>query len=160
MATLQQGLYGWEVTDTAVILTHSGYSSVATTASDFRHLAPLVLMDALAQAGTAVYEPLNQFELTAPLTALSQALFKLSMVKADFERPILHSDTFHLAGTLPAAATEAFKRSLQAFTEGEAVLLAKPSGFRKIETAFPTRKRADFNPLNRKEYLLHVLRAY
>ena len=160
LATLQQGLYGWEVTDIAVILTHSGYSSVATTASDFRNLVPLVLMDALAQAGTAVYEPLNQFELTAPLNALSQALFKLSMVRADFERPILHNDTFHLTGTLPVAATETFKRNLQAFTEGEGVLLAKPSGFRKIETAFPTRKRADFNPLNRKEYMLHILRAY
>ena len=81
-ATLKQGLYGWEVTDIAVILTHTGYSSVATTAGDFRNLVPLVLMDALAQAGTAVYEPLNQFELTAPLHALSQALFKLSTVKA------------------------------------------------------------------------------
>jgi ribosomal protection tetracycline resistance protein len=160
LATLQQGLYGWEVTDTAVILTHTGYSSVATTASDFRNLVPLVLMDALAEAGTAVYEPLNQFELTAPLNALSQALFKLSMVKAVFERPILHNDTFLLTGTLPVAATEMFKRSLQAFTEGEGVLLTKPSGFRKIETAFPTRKRADFNPLNRKEYMLHILHTY
>ena len=160
LATLQQGLYGWEVTDTAVILTHTGYSSVATTASDFRNLVPLVLMDALAEAGTAVYEPLNQFELTAPLAALSQALFKLSMAKADFERPILHNDTFCLTGTLPVAATETFKRSLRAFTEGEGVLLAKPSEFRKIETAFPTRKRADFNPLNRKEYMLHILHAY
>jgi ribosomal protection tetracycline resistance protein len=160
LATLQQGLYGWEVTDIAVILTHSGYSSVATTASDFRNLVPLVLMDALAEAGTAVYEPLNQFELIAPLNSLSQALFKLSMVKADFERPILHDATFHLAGTLPVAATETFKRSLQAFTEGEGVLLVKPSGFRKIEAPFPTRKRADFNPLNRKEYMLHILHAY
>ena len=114
-------------------------------------------MDALVQAGTAVYEPLNQFELTAPLNALSQARVKLAMVKADFERPILHNDTFHLTGTLPVAETETFKRSLPAFTEGEGVLLAKPSGFRKIETAFPTRKRADFNPLNRKEYMLHIL---
>jgi ribosomal protection tetracycline resistance protein len=160
LATLQQGLYGWEVTDIAVILTHSGYSSVATTASDFRNLVPLVLMDSLAEAGTAVYEPLNQFELIAPLNSLSQALFKLSMVKADFERPILHDATFHLAGTLPVAATETFKRSLQAFTEGEGVLLVKPSGFRKIEAPFPTRKRADFNPLNRKEYMLHILHAY
>ena len=45
--TLKQGLHGWEVTDIAVNLTHSGYDSVATTAGDFRNLAPLVLMDAL-----------------------------------------------------------------------------------------------------------------
>lgn len=159
-ATLQQGLYGWEVTDIAVILTHTGYSSVATTAGDFRNLIPLVLMDALAQADTAVYEPLNHFELSAPLHTLSQALFKLSMAKAVFDRPNLHSDIFLLTGTLPVAATEEFKASLRAFTEGEGVLLTQPSGFRKIEGAFPTRKRGDHNPLNRKEYMLHILRTF
>lgn len=158
--TLKQGLYGWEVTDIAVILTHTGYSSVATTAGDFRHLVPLVLMDALVQAGTAVYEPLNEFELSAPLQAISQAMFKLSILKAIFEKPILHSDTFLLTGSLPVATTEEFKRNLYAITEGEGIFLTKPSGFRKIEDTFPTRKRADYNPLNRKEYMLHVLHTY
>lgn len=158
--TLKQGLYGWEVTDIAVILTHTGYSSVASTAGDFRNLAPLVLMDALTQAGTAVYEPLNEFELSAPIHAVSQAMFKLTMAKAIFERPILHPDTFLLTGILPVATTEEFKRDLYAFSGGEGIFLTKPSGYRKIEHEFPTRKRADYNPLNRKEYLLHVANAY
>jgi ribosomal protection tetracycline resistance protein len=158
--TLQQGLYGWEVTDIAVILTHSGYSSVATTAGDFRNLTPLVLMGALTQAGTEVYEPLSEFELSAPLHAISQAIFKLTMAKAVFERPILHPDTFLLTGTLPVATMEEFKRELYAMAGGEGIFLTRPSGFRKIEQPFPTRRRADHNPLNRKEYLLHVLRAY
>ncbi|HEY4388396.1 MAG TPA: tetracycline resistance protein, partial [Ktedonobacteraceae bacterium] len=157
---LKQGLYGWEVTDIAVILTHTGYSSPLTVAGDFRKLVPLVLMDALSRAGTAVYEPLNQFELRAPAHALSEALFRLSSLKAIFEKPILRSDTFLLTGTLPVATTEEFKRSVHSFTEGEGVFLTKPSGFRKIEGTFPTRKRADYNPLNRKDYMLHILHAY
>ncbi len=158
--TLRQGLYGWEVTDIAVILTHTGYSSPVTTAGDFRKLVPLVVMDALSQADTAVYEPLNQFELSAPTHAISQAMFKLSTLQAAFERPLLHGDTFLLTGTLPVATTEEFQRGLHSFTEGEGVFLTKPSGFRKIEGAFPTRKRADSNPLNRKDYMLHVLHTY
>ncbi len=158
--TLRQGLYGWEVTDIAVILTHTGYSSVATTAGDFRNLTPLVLMDALTLAGTEVYEPLSEFELSAPLHAISQAMFKLTMARAVFEKPVLYSDTFTLTGTLPVATMEGFKRDLYAMAGGEGVFLTKPAGFRKMEEAFPTRKRADYNPLNRKEYLLHVLRAY
>jgi len=158
--TLKQGLYGWEVTDIAVILTHTGYSSVASTAGDFRNLVPLVLMDALAEAGSAVYEPLNQFELSAPLHTISQAMFKLTMAKAIFDKPILYSDTFLLTGTLPVATTEEFKRSLYTFAEGEGMFLTNPAGFRKIEGTFPTRKRADFNPLNRKEYMLHILHTY
>lgn len=85
---------------------------------------------------------------------------KLSALKAVFERPILRGDTFLLTGTLPVATTEEFKRSLHAFSEGEGVFLTKPSGFRKIENAFPTRKRSDYNPLNRKDYMLHILHAY
>ena len=158
--TLRQGLYGWEVTDIAVTLTHSGYSSVGSTAGDFRNLVPLVLMDALVQAGTAVYEPLNEFELSAPLTAISEAMYRLTTATADFDRPIMHDDTFLLAGTIPIATTEAFKRNLYAITGGEGVFLTKPAGYRRIEHEYPTRKRADYNPLNRKEYLLHVLGAF
>ena len=58
--TLKQGLYGWEVTDIIVTLTHTGYASPVTTASDFRNLTPLVLMDALKQAETCVYEPVKR----------------------------------------------------------------------------------------------------
>jgi len=98
--------------------------------------------------------------LSAPAHAISKAMFRLSALKAVFEKPILRGDTFLLTGTLPVATTEEFKRSLHSFTEGEGVFLTKPSGFRKIENTFPTRKRADFNPLNRKDYMLHILHAY
>ncbi|HET8845811.1 MAG TPA: translation factor GTPase family protein, partial [Ktedonobacteraceae bacterium] len=158
--TLKQGLYGWEVTDIAVFLTHTGYSSPVTTASDFRKLVPLVLMEALSQAETAVYEPLNQFELSAPAHTISQAMFRLSALRGIIEKPVLRSDTFLLTGTLPVATTEEFKKSLHAFAGGEGVFLARPSGFLKIEQAFPTRQRTDFNPLNRKDYMLHILHTY
>ena len=153
---LKQGIYGWEVEDIRVILTHTGYNSVATTASDFRLLVPLVLMAALVEAGTEVLEPLNEFELSAPTHALSTAMYKLTLAKAIFEQPILRSDSFVLSGTLPAATTEEFKRELYTFAGGEGIFVTKPAGFRKIEGEFPTRKRADNNPLNRKEYLFNV----
>jgi len=143
-----------------VILTHTGYASPVSTAGDFRKLVPLVLMEALYRAGTEVYEPMNQFELSVPAHTISKAMFKLSVSKAVFEKPILHNKTFLLTGTLPVATTEDFKRDLHSFTNGEGVFMAKPSGFNKIENDFPTRKRADYNPLNRKDYLLHILHVY
>lgn len=158
--TLKQGLYGWEVTDIVVVLTHTGYSSPVTVAGDFRKLVPLVLMEALSHAGTDVYEPVNQFELSAPISGISKAMFELSILKAEFEKPVLHNDTFLLTGTIPVATTEEFRRGLSSFTEGEGIFITRPHGFNKIENDFPTRKRADYNPLNRKDYLLHVLHAY
>ncbi|KKZ93464.1 hypothetical protein B4147_2700 [Bacillus wiedmannii] len=158
--TLKQGLYGWEVTDIIVTLTHTGYASPVTTASDFRNLTPLVLMDALKHAETCAFEPVNEFELTVPEHAISTAMYKLAAIPATFSEPILNHDSYQLTGSLPVAKTEHFKRILHSFTEGEGILTTKPSGFTKLTAPFPTRKRVDYNPLNRKDYLLHVLRAY
>ncbi|RAS94320.1 tetracycline resistance protein [Bacillus cereus] len=158
--TLKQGLYGWEVTDIIVTLTHTGYASPVTTASDFRNLTPLVLMDALKQAETYVYEPVNKFELTVPEHAISTAMYKLAAVPATFAEPIFNNDSYQLTGSLPVTKTENFKRMLHSFTEGEGIFTTKPAGFTKLRPPFPTRKRVDYNPLNQKDYLLHVLRAY
>ncbi|MGG1609542.1 tetracycline resistance ribosomal protection protein [Bacillus wiedmannii] len=158
--TLKQGLYGWEVTDIIVTLTHTGYASPVTTASDFRNLTPLVLMDALKQAETYVYEPVNEFELTVPEQAISTAMYKLAAIPATFREPILSNNSYQLTGSLPVAKTENFKRMLHSFTEGESIFTTKPSGYTKLKAPFPTRKRVDYNPLNRKDYLLHVLKAY
>lgn len=161
-ATLAQGLYGWEVTDIMVTLTQTGYNSHradGTKGGDFRNLVPLVLMEALSQAGTNVYEPINQFELSVPAHAISTAMFKLSALGADYELPIQRNDSFLLTGTLPVETSEEFRRELPSFTEGEGVFLAQEAGFRKKEGTFPTRKRTDHNPLNRKEYLMYILRA-
>ncbi|WP_243522829.1 tetracycline resistance ribosomal protection protein [Bacillus pseudomycoides] len=158
--TLKQGLYGWKVTDIVVTLTHTGYASPVTTAGDFRKLTPLVLMDALKQAGTNVYEPVNEFELTVPAHSISTAMYKLSAIHAAFTEPVLHNESFCLTGTLPMAKTENFKRGLHSFTEGEGVFITRPCGYSKMDSKFPSRKRVDYNPLNRKDYLLHVLRAY
>ncbi|EJS69353.1 tetracycline resistance protein [Bacillus cereus] len=158
--TLKQGLYGWEVADIIVTLTHTGYASPVTTASDFRNLAPLVLMDALKQAETCVYEPVNEFELTVPEHAISTAMYKLAAIPATFAEPILNNDSYQLTGSLPIAKTENFKRMLHSFTEGDGIFTTNPAGFTKLKAPFPIRKRIDFNPLNRKDYLLHVLKAY
>lgn len=158
--TLKQGLYGWEVTDIIVTLTHTGYASPVTTASDFRNLTPLVLMDALKHAETCAFEPVNEFELTVPEHAISTAMYKLAAIPATFSEPIFNNDSYHLTGSLPVAKTENFKRMLHSFTEGEGIFTTKPSGYKELKAPFPTRKRVDYNPLNRKDYLLHVLKAY
>ncbi|MDC7974905.1 MULTISPECIES: translation factor GTPase family protein [Bacillus] len=158
--TLKQGLYGWEVTDIIVTLTHTGYASPVTTASDFRNLTPLVLMNALKQAETCVYEPVNDFELNVPEHAISTAMYKLAVIPATFSESLFNNDSYHLTGSLPVAKTENFKRMLHSFTEGEGIFTTKPSGYKELKAPFPTRKRVDYNPLNRKDYLLHVLKVY
>src|SRR4029079_11431946 len=57
--TLHQGLYGWEVPNCRIDLTHTAYMSPLNVADDVRRLVPLVLLQAVADAGTTVLEPVN-----------------------------------------------------------------------------------------------------
>ncbi|GAA2811149.1 elongation factor G [Crossiella cryophila] len=158
LTTLGQGLHGWPVTDCLVTLTQSGFSSVHSTAGDFRSLTPLVLMAALRQAGTEVLEPLHRFELDLPadaLTAVRPALARLDAVPGETTP---HGATYRLAGELPAANVHALQRQLPGLTHGEGVLDCAFAGHRPVRGRIPERPRTDHNPLDRKEYLLHLRR--
>ena len=156
--TLQQGIYGWQVTDCTVTMTHSGYSSVSSTAGDFRHLTPLVLMSALKQAGTRVYEPLHRFHLEIPADTFGRILPVLAQLRAVPQTPALRGSSCLFEGEIPAARVHELQQQLPALTRGEGVLECAFDHYQPVRGTIPTRPRSDHNPLNRKEYLLHVVR--
>jgi ribosomal protection tetracycline resistance protein len=156
--TLQQGLHGWQVTDCAVTMTHSGYRSPGTTAGDFRKLIPLVLMDALKQAGTAVCQPIDHFQLEMPADTLGPVLSLLARLDAVPQAPTTRGVSCTLEGAIPAARAPELQQRLSALTRGEGVLECVFERYEPVAGPAPTRPRTDLNPLDRKEYLLHVLR--
>ena len=103
--TLRQGIYGWQVTDCTVTMTHSGYwprqshahgtfdKSMSSTAGDFRNLTPLVLMSALKQAGTVVYEPIHRFHLEVPADTLGPMLPVLARLRAVPQTPAMRGSS-------------------------------------------------------------------
>ncbi|KPV55603.1 hypothetical protein QJ48_32355 [Paenibacillus sp. A3] len=91
---------------------------------------------------------------------MSKAIYKLSAIQAAVHETAMHNGMCLITGIIPVAATETFKRSLHAFTQGEGFMLVEPAGFVRMQGDVPIRARTDYNPLNRNEYLLHVLRAY
>ncbi|MFI0980936.1 GTP-binding protein [Streptomyces sp. NPDC021093] len=158
--TLRQGLYGWEVSDCAVTLTHSGYNSIMSTAGDFRRLTPLVLMTALRRAGTTVREPMHDFRLEVPAGALGQVLPLLSRLRAVPAPPQAERYGYQLTGEIPAASVHALERRLPGLTGGEGLWESSFARHRPVPGAQrpPARPRTDHNPLHRREYLLHVVR--
>jgi ribosomal protection tetracycline resistance protein len=156
--TLGQGLYGWQVTDCVVTMTHSGYVSPSTTSGDFRKLTPLVLMSALKQAGTRVCEPLQRFRLELPADALGPVLSALGRLGGTPQAPATRGAACVLEGTIPVARVHELQQQLPGLTRGEGVLESDFERYEPIGGVPPTRPRSDYNPLNRKEYLLHVLR--
>ncbi len=168
--TLHQGLCGWEIPDAHVVMTHSGYSarqshahavfdkSMSSTAGDFRLLTPLVLTTALRQAGTTVHEPLHRFQLEIPTDTVRGVLAVLAKLRAIPRVPALDTGTSVLEGEIPAAAVYQLEQQLPALTRGEGVLESAFERYQPVTGAVPRRERTDHDPLNRREYLLHVLR--
>lgn len=60
---MEQGLYGWGVTDCQICFDYGVYYSPVSTPADFRFLAPVVLEQALKKAGTQLLEPYLSFTL-------------------------------------------------------------------------------------------------
>jgi ribosomal protection tetracycline resistance protein len=169
--TLCQGIYGWQVTDLTVTMTHSGYyprqshahghfdKSMSSTAGDFRNLTPLVLMDALSQAGTRVYEPMHRFLLELPADTVGAALPALAKLLAIPLEQRTKGALSVVEGHVPAAAVHRLQQQLPGMTRGEGTLESAFDHYQLVRGESPVRPRSDHNPLNRKEYLLHVARG-
>ncbi|MEV4148233.1 translation factor GTPase family protein [Amycolatopsis sp. NPDC049691] len=157
-STLEQGLYGWEVLDVAVTLTHTAFFSPLSAAGDFRKMTPLVLMAALKEAGTRVHEPVHRFELEIPANAVSAVLLKLAQLRAVPGEPVVGPSSCTLHGTIPAEHVHAFEQALPALSQGEGVFLSEFADYRPYPGPPPTRPRTGENPLDRKEYLARVAR--
>jgi ribosomal protection tetracycline resistance protein len=168
--TLSQGIYGWQVTDCTVTMTHSGYfprqshahqgfaKEMSSTGADFRGLTPLVLMGALQEAGTIVYEPIHRFRLEAPADVLGPLFPALARLHAVPQAPVISGSASIVEGDIPAAQVHTLRLELPGLTRGEGVLESGFDRYEPVNGTTPTRPRSDHNPLNRKEYLLHVSR--
>jgi ribosomal protection tetracycline resistance protein len=153
-----------------VTMTHSGYyarqshahgtfdKSMSSTAGDFRNLTPLVLMTALRRAGTVVHEPMHRFTVELPADTLGALLPVLSHLRAIPRTTDLRGPVGLVAGDIPVARVHELEQRLPGLTRGEGVLDAAFDHYDPVRGEVPSRARTDHDPLNRREYLLHVVR--
>src|SRR5262249_38507567 len=99
--TLEEGLFGWRVTDCVVTMMQCSYSIAdgppskrgpTSTAADFRKLTPLVLAQALERAGTVVCEPTARVTVEVPTDSVGAVLPAMARLGAAVEVPVPHGD--------------------------------------------------------------------
>lgn len=168
LETLGQGIYGWRVSDCRVFLTHAGFwprqssahggfdKNLSSTARDFRYLTPLVLMDALRDAGVVVCEPIHMFSLEVPDQTLDSVLKALPMLGAIPTLTERTNESYVISGEIPVKSIHSLQQQLPSLTSGEGVLEASFERYQPVRSEPPSRPRTDFNPLNRREYLLNI----
>ncbi len=66
--------------------------------------------------------------------------------------------SYLVEGVVPAARVHELEQRLPSLTRGEGVLESAFDHYQEVRGQAPARPRTDHDPLNRKEYLLHVLR--
>ncbi|MBA3333472.1 MAG: TetM/TetW/TetO/TetS family tetracycline resistance ribosomal protection protein [Actinobacteria bacterium] len=147
---LQEGLFGWRVTDCAVMMTRCTYQSPdgppatrgsLSTPADFRKLTPLVVRQALERAGTVVCEPVLQVRLELPTTTIGAVLAALARLGAVAQTPSLNGELATIETVLPAARAQQLRRQLPALTAGEAALESEFGGYRAVSGTPPIRRR-------------------
>jgi ribosomal protection tetracycline resistance protein len=150
LRTLEQGFYGWQVTDCAVTMYECGYyigdgptkrvlPTPRTTAADFRKLTPLVLMDALRQAGTVVCQPMARVSVESPATRMGDLLSALARLGAATPTPVLNGEVSVVTAMLPSAQVRSLQEQLPGLTGGEGVLDSSFGGYEPVHGRMPVR---------------------
>jgi ribosomal protection tetracycline resistance protein len=163
-ATLQEGIFGWQVADCVVTMTRCTYAIPdgppsrrgRSTAADFRKLTPIVVMRALEQAGTVVCAPVVRATLEIPADTIGAVVPALGRLGAAVETPSLQETLCTIEALLPAARVHDLQRRLPGLTRGEGVLESTFEGYEPVSGEQPTRARTTPNPLNLAEYLRHA----
>ena len=148
--TLEEGLYGWQVTDCIVTMNECGYyvgdgpakqilATPKTTAADFRRLTPLVLTQALRRAGTVVCEPMTCVRLELPPAKVGAVLSALARLGAAIQSPARHGDDQVVEAVLPSASVHRLQEQLPGLTGGEGVLETSFGGYEPVRGRFPVR---------------------
>jgi ribosomal protection tetracycline resistance protein len=115
-------------------------------------------MDALKQAGTVVCEPIHRFHLQIPSDMFGTTVSALARLRAVPQTQEMRGSSYILEGEVPATRVHELQQQLPALTRGEGLVECEFDSYRPVHGNAPTRPRTDYNPLNRKEYLLHVIR--
>ena len=129
---MEQGLYGWEVTDCEICFDYGVYYSPVSTPADFRSLAPIVLEQALKRAGTQLLEPYLSFTLFAPQEYISRAYNDAPKYCAVIESTLLKNDEVIFTGEIPARCIGEYRNDLNFYTNGRSVCLTELKGYQEI----------------------------
>ena len=144
-ASLQEGLCGWRVTDCIVTMTRCNYPSADGPPSkrgslampgDYEGLTPLVLRQALEQAGTVVCEPVLRVEIELPSASLGAVMAAVSRLEGEVDQPGLNG----VVALVPARHANELQRLLPGLTGGEGVLESSFAGHRPVAGEPPHRQ--------------------
>ncbi|HET7280190.1 MAG TPA: translation factor GTPase family protein [Dermatophilaceae bacterium] len=171
-SALRQGLRGWPVADCVVTMTESGYyprqshahqkfsKAMSSVGADFRSLAPVVVMAALARGGTRVCQPVDRFEVELPEDALGAVTSLLGRLGGAVMESAAAPGVLRLVGHLPSEQVRDLARLLPDLTGGEGMLITRFDHYAPTtaDGLSPVRRRTGPDPRDRVAWFRDVPR--
>lgn len=157
---LQQGLFGWEVTDLKVTLIEGEHHVWHTHPLDFAVATPMGIMDGLSRIGVKLLEPMLSFRLSIPEETGGKLMNELVLMRGEFDTPVVRGERMEIEGTLPVATSLEFPARFGSLTKGRGALSTFFAGYREAPAdILAERVRRGVNPLDQSKYILSVRNA-
>ena len=158
---LEQGLYGWEVTDFRCTLVGGQHHTIHTHPLDFFVCTPMAFMNGLRDLGTTLLEPLLRLRITADASLLGKITGEMVRMQGEYDTPLFFGDSVTLEAVVPVAASMDFPVKLASWSSGRAVLTSSFFGYRECrDGAEHVSPRRGVNPLDRSKWILWARGAY
>ena len=158
---LEQGLYGWEVTDFKCTLVGGEHHNIHTHPLDFFVCTPMAFMNGLNENGSTILEPLLKIRVSAPADLSGKVLSEIVKMGGEYDAPLIRSDNAVLEAIVPVATSMDFPTRLAVLSSGKAVLNQSFYGYRECRDGFEhINPRRGVNPLDRSKWILYARGAY
>lgn len=158
---LEQGLYGWEVTDFRCTLVGGEHHTIHTHPLDFFVCTPMAFMNGLVQTGSTILEPLLKIRVIAPEDFSGKIFSEIVKMGGEYDSPVIRSGMITAEAVVPVATSMNFPERLAAMTSGKAVLSQVFHGYRECNDGMDhINPRQGVNPLDRSKWILWARGAY
>lgn len=158
---IEQGLYGWEVTDFRCTLVGGEHHTIHTHPLDFFVCTPMAFMNGLSQIGSTILEPLLKIRVTAPENFSGKLFSEIVKMGGEYDSPVIRSGMVTIEAIVPVATSMGFPEKLATLTSGKAVLAQSFHGYRECKDGLEhINPRRGVNPLDRSKWILWARGAY
>ena len=158
---LEQGLYGWEVTDFRCTLVGGEHHTIHTHPLDFFVCTPMAFMNGLNELGSTILEPLLKIRITAPAELSGKLLSEIVKVGGEYDTPLTLGQNVSLEAIVPVATSMDLPTRLAVLSSGKAVLNQSFYGYRECRDGLEhISPRRGVNPLDRSKWILYARGAY
>jgi ribosomal protection tetracycline resistance protein len=158
---LEQGLYGWEVTDFKCTLVDGQHHIVHTHPLDFFVCTPMAFMNGLQALGSTLLEPLLKVRISADQSLLGKITGEMIRMQGDYDTPVFSGNSVTIEAIVPVATSMDFPVKLASWSSGKAVLSQTFYGYRECrDTQEHINPRRGINPLDRSKWILFARSGY